>query len=178
MTASSELCHQNFENCPLFLVWFFFFLQLFYCFDPKWFVWLSAGWNLNAADWNLNCDLAAANCESAAELPIKPFSSSHFRFLFVGWFITLYHFVCLGFLLFQKFRSAFSATLCFGDILVYIKHFLFFPPNMNISVSSHATCYSFKGSGPVLVWLLIDVVLPCYLTSSCFFLHLRIFVSS
>lgn len=38
---------------------------------------------------NLNCDLAVANCESAAELPIKPFSSSCSRFLFFGWFISL-----------------------------------------------------------------------------------------
>lgn len=86
----------------------FFSLQLFYCFDPKWFVWLSAGWNLNAADWNLNCDLAAANCESAAELPIKPFSSLHFRFLFVGWFISLYHFVCLGFCYFKSSDQPFQ----------------------------------------------------------------------
>lgn len=52
---------------------------------------------LNAADWNLNCDLAVANCESAAELPIKPLSSSHSRFSFlsVGLFLSIIFLVCL-----------------------------------------------------------------------------------
>lgn len=48
VTISFELCHQNFENVIFFLYFLcfcFFSLQLFYCFDPKWFVWPSAVWN-------------------------------------------------------------------------------------------------------------------------------------
>lgn len=106
---------------------------------------------LNAADWNLNCDLAVANCESAAELPIKPLSSSHSRFSFVSWFISLYHFVCLGFFYFILFFSKVQISLLLSYRMfwryfsVQRTSFYFFPPNMDISVSIHVTCYSFKG---------------------------------
>lgn len=48
---------------------------------------------------------------------------------------------------------------------------------MDISISSQVTCYSFKGSGQVLVYL-IDVVIPCYLTISCVSFYTFLFLIS
>lgn len=101
VTISSELCHQNFENVLFFLYVFKIFSSVVLLFWSKMVCVAVCRLELNAADWNLNCDLAVANCESAAELPIKPFSSSHSIFLYVSWFISLYHF-CLVFCFFKS----------------------------------------------------------------------------
>lgn len=111
VTVSSELCHQIFENVLFFLYVFFLFFVFFspvvLLFWSKMVCVAVCSLELNAADWNLNCDLAVANCESAAELPVKPLSSSHSRFLLVGWFISLSHFVCFGFCYYKSSEQPF-----------------------------------------------------------------------
>lgn len=63
VTASTELCHQNLENCfSFFFVLSFLFFSLFLSlqynsFEPKRFYVAVCRLELNAADWNLNCDL-------------------------------------------------------------------------------------------------------------------------
>lgn len=95
VTVSSELCHQKFKKMSYFFSSFLFSWAVLLFWSNMVCV-AVCRLELNAADWNLNCDLAAANCESAAQLLVKPLSSSHLRFLFVSWFISVYHFVRLG----------------------------------------------------------------------------------
>lgn len=134
-------------KCPLFLVYFFMFFYLL-LFSSKMVCVAVCRLELNAADWNLNCDLAVANCESAAELPIKPFSSSRSGFLFVSWLVCFYHFVCLDFCYFKNLDQPFvRLSYVFGDILVYIKHiFLFFTKHGHFSfwLLSMLCIYRFK----------------------------------
>lgn len=92
VTISSDLCRQNFGNFLLYVPRPLI-SPVVILFWSKTVCVAVCRLELNAADWNLNCDLAVANCESAAELPIKPCSSSHFRFLSSGLFLPMILFV-------------------------------------------------------------------------------------
>lgn len=136
------------SSCMLFFFMFFFSLVVF-LFWSKMVCVAVCRLELNAADWNLNCDLAVANCESAAELPIKLLSSSLSRLLF---FRSVYFSLsfCLSWF-FCYFKSSDQPFVKLPNVWRYFsvhkkKSFYFFH-QMDISVSSHVTCYSFKGSG-------------------------------
>lgn len=149
----------------------FFFSPVVFLFWSKVVCLAVCRLELNAADWNLNCDLAVANCESAAELPVKPLSPLHSRFLFVGWFVSfssslflsLCHFV-LVFVISKVWSSLLLSYLMFWtNFSVHKKRsFYHFPSNMGISVFQ--LCYSFKGPGQSRC---CNSVILCFLTVPC-----------
>lgn len=168
-------------KCPVFLVCFscfFYFLSspVVILFWPKMVCVAVCRLELNAADWNLNCDLAVANCESAAELPIKPFSSSHSQILVCPSVSFRLSFFCLScFFLFPKKSSDqpfLKLLYVFGDILVYINHiFLFFHQTW---IFQFVVMLQFNGSGLSLAdWCCNSMLLVNFM---CFFLRLYIHI--
>lgn len=141
-----ELRRQNFENCPLFLMFFLFFF-LSSCFTVLIQKGLCGCLQAGTKRCRLKSQLwpiAVANCESAAELPIKPFSSSHS--ILVCRLVYFSRSFCLSrFLLFQKFRSAF--LLSYLIFCVHKNTSFWFFHQTSIQFVVMWPSYIFQGSG-------------------------------